>query len=118
MLFCLLTAFKSKSTSEGVHGAVAKATGWSAPTQGSNPGCGTFMLRGLLLEFSYKKKRGACCSILVLEAGGQEFFLPGHRDDGLVLELTVISMSFCVSDLFRLCADWHRSGKIQAVLPP
>ena len=41
---------------KGVHGAVAKATGWSAPIQGSNHGCRTFMLRGLPLEFSYQKK--------------------------------------------------------------
>ena len=26
---------------QGVHGAMAKAIGWGAPTQGSNPGCGT-----------------------------------------------------------------------------
>jgi len=42
---------------EGVHGAVAKATGWSAPTQGSYPGRRTFMLRGLSLEFSYQKNK-------------------------------------------------------------
>ena len=32
------------------------------------------------------------------------FFLPGHMNDGLVLGLTVISIPFCVSDYFRLCA--------------
>ena len=47
---------------------------------------------------------GACCGISVLGAGGQGFFLPGHMDGGLILGLTVISMSVCVSDLFRLCA--------------
>jgi len=41
---------------EGVPGAVAKATGWSAPTQGSNLGRRTFMLRGLSLVFPYQKK--------------------------------------------------------------
>jgi len=47
---------------------------------------------------------GACCGISVLGAGGQGFFLPRHIDSGLVLGLTVISMSFFVSDSFRLCA--------------
>ena len=39
-------------------------------------------------------------------------FLPGHMDGGLILGLTVISMSVCVSDFFRVCAIWHRSRKM------
>ena len=51
-----IVGVKYEEISEGVHGAVARATGWSAPTQGSNLGCRTFMFRGLPIEFSYKKK--------------------------------------------------------------
>jgi hypothetical protein len=29
------------TTAKGVHGAVAKVTGWGAPAQGSTPGCCT-----------------------------------------------------------------------------
>ena len=39
-----------------------------------------------------------------LERVDKDFFLPRHIDSGLVLGLTVISMSFFVSDSFRLCA--------------
>jgi len=52
--------------SEGVHGAVAKATGWSAPTQGSNSRCRIFMLWGLFLEFSYQNKKKHACGIMYL----------------------------------------------------
>ena len=52
-----IVGVKYEEISEGVHGAVAKATGWSAPTQGSYPGRRTFMLRGLSLEFSYQKNK-------------------------------------------------------------
>jgi len=35
------------SKGEGADGAMAKASGRSAPAQGSNPGCCTLMLQGL-----------------------------------------------------------------------
>ena len=41
---------------QGAHGAVAKATGWEAPAQGSNPGFGTLNFRGLPWGISFKKK--------------------------------------------------------------
>ena len=39
-----------------------------------------------------------------------------RMDDGLVLELIVISMSFCVSELFMLCAILTWSKKFQIVV--
>ena len=51
-----------------------------------------------------------------LERVAKEFFLPEHMDDGLVLKLTVISMSFCVSELFMLCAILTWSKKFQIVV--
>ena len=46
---------KENKRSQGAHGAVAKATGWEAPAQGSNPRCGT-KLQVSPLGYLFQKK--------------------------------------------------------------